>query len=210
MTVDLHTAAHLELRTPQLVLRLLSQADVDALSELLLSPGVGAYMALRTATSEDIRDQLASRVGSGCSPDQMSFTFAIHAPDHSDPVGMVTVAREQVPHRVIISDLVIDPRHTRAGYGLEAGRAAIAFAFALPGVRRVWALRHHENAAGTVLFQGVGMTEEGLLRGWLELDGRLVDVFAHSILRDEWYPTEHEHAVYLRCRSAMDRSDTER
>ncbi len=209
MTVDLQAAARLELRTPQLVLRLLSHADVDALSEVLLSPGVGAYLALRTATSEDIRDQLAARVGTRIGPDQMSFTFAIRITDRPDPVGMVTVTREPLPHRATISDMVIDPQYTRTGYGLEASRAAIAFAFALPGVRRVWALRHHENVAGTVLFQAVGMTEEGLLRGWLELDGRLVDVFAHSVLRDEWRPTEHEHALYLQCQSVIGSSGAE-
>lgn len=203
MTARLPASAHLELKTPQLFLRAITDTDVGPLSRALSMPGVGAFLALRTSTAAEVNAELGTRVGAWHTPDQTSFTFAIRTSDRSDPIGMVTVTREQSPHRATVSDMVIDPRHASTGYGLEAGRAAIAFAFALPGVQRVWALRHHRNTAGAALFRSVGMTEEGLLRGWLELDGQLVDVFCHSVLREDWSPTESERALYLQCRSAL-------
>ncbi|MGK8522683.1 GNAT family N-acetyltransferase [Nocardia asteroides] len=204
--VPLPTAV-LQLGTPHLVLRELQAADIPGLTAILLTPGVNAFMAMRATSAHavhaELESRLESRLGSGYGPERRAFTFTISSAEQSDPMGMVTVAREPVAHRAMVSDLAIDPRNTRAGYGLEAGRAAIAFAFALPGVRRVWALRHHANTAGAALFRAAGMTEEGLLRGWLELDGRLINVFAHSLLDEQWHPTDHEQRLHRQLRTVL-------
>ncbi len=57
--------------------------------------------------------------------------------------------------------------HWNRGYATEAVRAAVAFAFTLPGIERVQAICHVDNAASARVLEKAGMRCEGVLRRYM-------------------------------------------
>lgn len=184
--------------TANLVLRELTPSDVPTLSRIAQAPLLWQFLILDTADPGTLGTQLLSRVSlsPGYSYDRLSYTFSIFDRSGVEPIGMVSVTRETDTPRATLGDLFIDPSAYSRQYGTEAARGAIAFAFALPGVVRLWALRHHLNTAGERSFAAGGFSNEGLLRKWLNVRGEPTDFYVHSIVDSEWQPTPIEVSIH--------------
>lgn len=72
------------------------------------------------------------------------------------------------------------------GYGRDAIRLLLDYAFRLANLRRVWLQTHAENERAIHSYQAVGFVEEGRLREHTWLAGRYVDAVVMGILRAEF------------------------
>lgn len=72
------------------------------------------------------------------------------------------------------------------GYGREAVRMLLDYAFRLRNLRRVWLEVHAGNEPATRAYKSCGFVEEGRMREHVWLDGRYVDNIIMGVLRDEW------------------------
>ncbi|CAN5672716.1 MAG: GNAT family N-acetyltransferase [Rubrobacteraceae bacterium] len=72
------------------------------------------------------------------------------------------------------------------GYGRDAVRLLLDYAFRLRNFRRMWLEVHSENERGIRAYKSCGFIEEGRLREHTWLDGRYVDMVLMGVLRDEW------------------------
>jgi RimJ/RimL family protein N-acetyltransferase len=71
------------------------------------------------------------------------------------------------------------------GYGVEAVRQLVEFAFRDLGLHRVWLQVFATNARALKAYEKAGFTREGRMREGVFVDGRFVDVVAMGILADE-------------------------
>lgn len=72
------------------------------------------------------------------------------------------------------------------GYGRDAIRILLDYAFRLANLRRVWLGTHAENDRAIRAYRSVGFVEEGRLREHMWLAGKYVDVVIMGILRPEF------------------------
>jgi RimJ/RimL family protein N-acetyltransferase len=72
------------------------------------------------------------------------------------------------------------------GYGREAVRLLLDYAFRLRNFRRVWLEVHADNERGIRAYRSCGFVEEGRMREHVWLAGRYVDNVIMGILREEW------------------------
>lgn len=72
------------------------------------------------------------------------------------------------------------------GYGRDAVKLLLDYAFRLRNFRRVWLEVHSENERAIRAYKACGFVEEGRLREHAWLDGRYVDMVFMGVLRDEW------------------------
>ena len=75
------------------------------------------------------------------------------------------------------------------GYGREAVRLLLDYAFRLRNFRRVWLWVHGDNERGIRAYRAAGFVEEGRLREHVWSNGRHVDAVYMGVLRDEWEAT---------------------
>ncbi len=78
-----------------------------------------------------------------------------------------------------------DRSHQGKGYGTEAIRLLLDFAFKDLNLNRVYLHVFADNQPAIKLYEKVGFKREGLLRQAAYLDGRSVDVMLMGILRDD-------------------------
>jgi RimJ/RimL family protein N-acetyltransferase len=72
------------------------------------------------------------------------------------------------------------------GYGTEALRAVLRYAFEEMGLRRVWLITDADNARGIRCYEKCGFVREALLRGHRLRYDRPLDMIAMGVLRGEW------------------------
>lgn len=72
------------------------------------------------------------------------------------------------------------------GYGTQALRMLLRFAFAELNLFRVTAIVPEYNEAATALLKKSGFTQEVCRRKSLERDGRRWDLYVFGLLSDEW------------------------
>src|SRR5206468_7752591 len=77
-------------------------------------------------------------------------------------------------------------QHWGKGYGTEATRLMVQYAFDTLNLNRVWLHVLEYNERGIRCYEKVGFKKEGLLRQEHFRDGRYWDTHLVAILRDEW------------------------
>lgn len=76
--------------------------------------------------------------------------------------------------------------HWGQGFGGEALRLALNFAFNELNLHRVQLTVFHYNDRAIALYEKLGFVREGVFREFLSRDGRRYDVLLYGLLRREW------------------------
>lgn len=102
-------------------------------------------------------------------------------------VGQCGLAAIEETHRTAMLGIAIGDRECWGrGYGREAVRLLLDYAFRLRNLRRVWLWVHADNARAIAAYRASGFVEEGRLREHVWSNGRYVDAVQMGVLRAEW------------------------
>lgn len=122
-----------------------------------------------------------------------NFLFAIR-PLHGDELlGFVTVGEILWSHRSAWLTIAIGaPSNRGRGYGSDALRLALRFAFQELNLRRVQLTVFAYNRRAIDVYERLGFQQEGIFREALERDGRTHDMYLYGMLRREWEASQRE------------------
>lgn len=81
---------------------------------------------------------------------------------------------------------ILDPSYIGQGYGREATRLFLDWAFRIQNYQRIWLDTAADNERAIRAYKAVGFVEEGRQRGQFYVDGRYVDAVLMGMLRAEW------------------------
>lgn len=131
-------------------------------------------------------EQLSRRFDLGqTSPD--TFLFAVRLLEYDDVIGLLELDGIEWSNRTTFLSIGIGaPEYRGKGYGYEAMRLALNFAFNELNLYRVCLTVFSYNEAAIALYERLGFTREGVYREHLERDGRRHDMILYGLLRREW------------------------
>ena len=116
-----------------------------------------------------------------------SFRFSIHTLDEDKLIGGVGLWISSWTHAETWLGISIGERdYWGRGYGTDAMRLAVQYAFLELGLRRVSLGLHAYNERALKSYQKVGFKLEGRMRGEGLRDGVRYDSLWMGILREEW------------------------
>jgi RimJ/RimL family protein N-acetyltransferase len=102
-------------------------------------------------------------------------------------IGVVALHRFDATARVCELGIVIgDPNSRGKGYGRDALRTVLAYAFRYLNLHKVYLRVNGTNERAIRAYQAAGFTEEGRLRQHVWNDGQHIDLVYMGVLRDEW------------------------
>ena len=81
---------------------------------------------------------------------------------------------------------IFDPSDRGKGYGRDAVRVLVDYAFRLRNLRRVWLTVFADNEAAVNTYRKLGFVEEGRLRQHVWNDGAYRDWLYMGLLDEEW------------------------
>lgn len=149
----------------------------------LLAADAGEFQALRLRGLQECPSAFASSFAEECDRPLSSIVRRLaDAPDQAvfgayDGIalaGVVGVQREahaKLAHKAFVWGMYVAPEHRRHGVGLALVAAALAHAYAMPGVVRVNLGVNADNAPALKLYASAGFTRFGLERDFMRVDG---------------------------------------
>jgi RimJ/RimL family protein N-acetyltransferase len=119
--------------------------------------------------------------------DKNAFLFAIRLLDDEALIGYAELDGILWPHQVgWLSIAIGDPAHWGRGYGTEAMRLLLDFAFDELNLHRVQLTVFGYNTRAINLYEKLGFQREGTFREFLQRDGTRHDMYLYGLLRSEW------------------------
>jgi RimJ/RimL family protein N-acetyltransferase len=116
-----------------------------------------------------------------------AFLFAVHSRGEDNLLGYIELDEILWAHGVCgMSYCIGDPANRGQGYGYEATRLALAFAFDELNLHRVTLTAFDYNQASIALAEKLGFRREGVFREFLRRDGQRHDMILFGLLRHEW------------------------
>jgi RimJ/RimL family protein N-acetyltransferase len=118
-----------------------------------------------------------------------SCLFRLRTLDGDRMIGAIALADVQWVHRTAMFGIGIgigEREYRGKGYGSDAIRLILRYAFEELNLYRVWTHTISFNQAAMRCFERAGFKKEGVGRGVIEREGRRFDLVYYGMLRDEW------------------------
>jgi RimJ/RimL family protein N-acetyltransferase len=115
------------------------------------------------------------------------FMFSIHTLADDRIIGFVDLSGINWPAGDAWLGIGIGERECWGkGYGTDAMRLIMRFAFEQLNLRRISLTVFEYNQRGYHVYQKLGFREEGRMRQWMQRGGERYDMIYMGILREEW------------------------
>jgi diamine N-acetyltransferase len=175
---------------PRLYFRPVEREDAPKLAAFINHPDVWrnllAHRPMSLAQEHAFLDTLAAS--------QRDVLFAIVLRDGDRMIGTTGLHDLDFRSRRATFCLVIgETSEWGKGYGTEATRMTVDYAFGTLNLNRVELQVLESNKAGIRVYEKVGFRREGLLRQHHYADGAYVDTLLMGMLRSEWQPLTGTH-----------------
>ncbi|WPB02935.1 uncharacterized protein RHO25_007571 [Cercospora beticola] len=165
-----------------LILRLHQDPEIDQ------NTGLWLPVPFSRDSAKKRREQLVSK----CMLSAIIYLPATDGDENSNgtSIGMLSIRDNNIENgrfsRHVSLGIVIDREHWGKGYGREAVKWALNWAFRRAAMHKVSLRVCGYNANAIKLYESMGFVLEGKLRDEVWHDGRYWDYYAYSMLEGEW------------------------
>ena len=131
-------------------------------------------------------DQLSRRFDLSQTSNE-TFLFAIRPLEDETLLGLLEFDGVDWSNRTTFVSIGIgEAEHRGRGYGADAMRVGLRFAFHELNLHRVCLTVFSYNAPAIALYERLGFVREGVYREHIERDGQRHDMILYGLLRREW------------------------
>ncbi|MFN8594467.1 MAG: GNAT family protein [Thermomicrobiales bacterium] len=176
------------LTTERLILREFTEADWPALQAIESRPDVARYQSFEPRTAKESRDYVLTAVADADAEPRMTYDLAITLRDGGLLIGRCGLGLSDETSGEALLWYTLHPEQWGHGYGTEAARAIVDFAFRELGMHRVCADCDPANVGSWRVLEKIGMRREGHLRESVWIKGAWADSFIYAVLDREWLP----------------------
>lgn len=179
------------LETARLILRPFRLEDAEScVRNWAADPEIYRYISQQAQTAQEVQevqDWLSTAGEAYASPE--TYYWAIVHKVSGEVIGEIFVDEFSSRSAWCELDWKIGRAFQRKGCAAEAAAAVVRYLFEEVGFHRVQAKCCAENPASERVMQKIGMTKEGVLRGYFRAkDGRWCDVVLYAALRNDSTP----------------------
>ena len=177
----------LPIRTARLVLRALTEVDVDAIRQFRGDPETCTYLPFDPLSPEAILERLAGVMGStALDSEDAAISLGVERLDDGQLIGDLVLFHYQAEHGSAEVGWVFRRDMTGQGYATEAVSALFTTAFRELGIRRITARIDELNVPSSRLADRLGMRLEARLveNEWFK--GHWSTELDYAILDREW------------------------
>ena len=172
--------------TERLRARAMAAPDVEAFVAYRTDPDVARYQSWSDYTPEQGRELVESMHDSRLGEPGEWYQIALEEIASGALVGDLAVHVDEDEHRQLEVGFTLAPEHQGQGFGTEALRALLSYAFGTLGIHRVIAVTDADNAAAAALLTRVGFRREAHFRDNVFFKGAWGSEFLFAMLASEW------------------------
>jgi RimJ/RimL family protein N-acetyltransferase len=171
--------------TPRVVLRWISEDDIDNLYKIFSDPQVMRYWSTPPLPDREAAAELQREIADGNESDTM-FKWGLALRDSNSVIGTTTLFNLNLDNGRAELGYAMGRAHWGKGYMHEALQALVSHAFEVMELRRLEADVDPRNAASIRTLERLGFQREGFLRERWHVNGEIQDALFYGLLRREW------------------------
>ena len=171
--------------TPRVVLRWISEEDIDSLYEIFSSPQVMRYWSSAPLPDREAAADLQREIAEGNESETM-LKWGLALRDSDTVIGTTTLFNLSLDNGRAELGYAMAHAHWGKGYMNEALNALLSHAFDVMELRRLEADVDPRNASSIRTLEKLGFQREGFLRERWHVNGEIQDAFFYGLLRREW------------------------
>jgi ribosomal-protein-alanine N-acetyltransferase len=169
--------------TPRLVMRWVSEDDIDALYEIFSDPKVVRYWSSGPFTDREAAVTMQHDIAEGNLKDLM-WKWGLALRDTNKLIG--TLFNLSLSNGRAEIGYAMGSAYWGKGYMNEALTALIVHAFDVVNLRRLEADVDPRNTPSVRTLERLGFQREGFLRERWHVEGEIQDAFFYGLLKREW------------------------
>ena len=170
---------------PRVILRWISEDDIDSLYEIFSNPHVMRYWSTVPLPNREAAVALQREIADGNENETM-FKWGLALRDSNTVIGTTTLFNLNLDNGRAELGYAMSHEHWGKGYMNEALKALVSHAFEAMDLRRLEADVDPRNAASIRVLEKLGFQREGFLRERWHVNGEIQDAFFYGLLRREW------------------------
>lgn len=171
--------------TPRVILRWISENDIDSLYEIFSNPQVMRYWSTVPLPNREAAAELQREIAGGNESDQM-YKWGLALRDSNAIVGTTTLFNLNLDNGRAEIGYALGHAYWGKGYMNEALGALLSYAFEVMDLRRLEADVDPRNTASIRTLERLGFQREGYLRERWHVNGEIQDALFYGLLRREW------------------------
>jgi RimJ/RimL family protein N-acetyltransferase len=171
--------------TPRIVLRWISEDDIDSLYEIFSNAQVMRYWSTAPLTNREAAAELHREITDGNESDQV-FKWGLALRDSNTVIGTTTLFNLNLDNGRAELGYAMSRAYWGKGYMNEALQALVSHAFDVMKLRRLEADVDPRNTASIRTLERLGFQREGFLRERWHVNGEIQDALFYGLLRSEW------------------------
>ena len=171
--------------TPRLLLRWISEDDVDSLYAIFSDPQVMRYWSTVPLPKREAAADLQREIAE-LNKNERMYKWGLALRDSSTLIGTTTLFNLNLDNGRAEIGYAMASAHWRKGYMNEALKALIQHAFEVMNLRRLEADVDPRNVASIRTLERLGFQREGFLRERWHVNGEIQDALFYGLLRREW------------------------
>jgi len=171
--------------TPRLVMRWVSEDDIDALYEIFSDPEVTRYWSSAPFAHREAAVTMQRKIAEDNLKDSV-WKWGLALRDTNKLIGTVTLFNLSLSNGRAEIGYAMARAYWGKGYMNEALKAMIVHAFDVVKLRRLEADVDPRNTASVRTLERLGFQREGLLRERWHVEGEIQDAFFYGLLKREW------------------------
>jgi len=170
---------------PRVVLRWISEDDIDGLYEIFSNPQVMRYWSTVPLPNREAAAALQREIAEGNERETM-FKWGIALRDSNTVIGTTTLFNLNLDNGRAELGYAMAHAYWGKGYMNEALKALVSHVFEVMELRRLEADVDPRNAASIRTLERLGFQREGFLRERWHVNGEIQDALFYGLLRREW------------------------
>ena len=171
--------------TPRVVLRWISEDDIDGLYDVFSDPRVMRYWSSGPLANREAAAALQREIAAGNESNSM-FKWGLALRDSNVVIGTSTLFNLNLDNGRAELGYAMGSAYWGKGYMNEALKALVSHAFGVMNLRRLEADVDPRNAASIRTLERLGFQREGFLRERWHVMGEIQDALFYGLLRREW------------------------
>jgi len=171
--------------TPRIVLRWITEDDIDSLYEVFSDPQVTRYWSTVPLANREAAAELQREIAEGNASETI-FKWGLALRDSGTLIGTATLFNLSLDNGRAELGYGMGRAHWGKGYMNEALSALVSHAFEVIGLRRLEADVDPRNDASIRTLERLGFQREGFLRERWHVNGEIQDALFYGLLRREW------------------------
>jgi len=180
--------------TPRLVLRWISEDDIDSLYAIFSDPQVMRYWSTVPLPNREAAAELQREIAEGNESEKM-FKWGVALRDSGSVIGTATLFNLNLDNGRAELGYAMGRAYWGKGYMNEALEALVSHAFEVMGLRRLEADVDPRNAASIRTLERLGFQREGFLRERWHVNGEIQDALFYGLLRHEWVAERQRRGI---------------